>query len=87
MSDLNVTIDLPASVIDLIVQRAAEVVAERAEQKGSPWLTRKAAAGYLGMPMSRLEKDRTIPCHRDNGRVLYHRDEIDAHFLALGRDV
>lgn len=85
MSEAAVTIALPAEVVDLIVQRTAEVLAERAEQ-ASPWLTRKAAAAYLGVPTSRLEKDRTIPCHRDNGRVLYHRAELDDHFLALGRD-
>ncbi len=86
MSTAAITIALPAEVVDLIVARTAEVLAERAEQ-GSPWLTRTAAAEYLGVPVSRLEKDRrTIPCHRDNGRVLYHRGELDAHFLALGRD-
>lgn len=85
MSEAAVTIALPAEVVDLIVERAATLVAERAEQ-GSPWLTRKAAAEYLGVPTSRLEKDRTVPCHRDNGRVLYHRDELDEHFLSLGRD-
>jgi len=85
MSDAAVTIALPAEIVDLIVERTAEVLAQRAEQ-GSPWLTRRAAAEYLGVPMSRLEKDRTIPCHRDNGRILYHRGELDAHFLELGRD-
>jgi len=85
MSEAAVTIALPAEIIDLIVERAAEIVAERSES-ASPWLTRKAAADHLGVPVSRLEKDRTIPCHRDNGRVLYHRKELDEHFLALGRD-
>lgn len=85
MSEAVVTIALPAEVIDLIVQRTAEVLAKRSEQ-ASPWLTRKAAAEYLGVPTSRLEKDRTIPCHRDSGRVLYHRSELDEHFLELGRN-
>jgi hypothetical protein len=73
---------LPEGVVNEIAERAAQLVAERAN--GSPWMTRRQAAGYLSLPVSRLEKDRSIPCHRDEGRVLYHRDELDAHFLAKG---
>jgi hypothetical protein len=50
----------------------------------SPWLDRKAAADYLGVPISRVEKDRTLPCHRWEGRVLYHRDELDGWLLEKG---
>ena len=52
---------------------------------GSPWMDREAAARYLSLPVSRLEKDASkngahkIPLHRDDGRVLYHRDELDAY--------
>jgi hypothetical protein len=60
------------------------VVLARTTEQASPWLTRGQAAAYLGLPVSRLEKDRQIPCHRDRGRILYHRDELDAHFLTLG---
>lgn len=85
MSDLAATIAFPPELIERIAALAAELVADRSEQQ-SPWMTRVKAAEYLDLPISRLEKDRTIPCHRDGGRVLYHRAELDAHFLALGRD-
>jgi hypothetical protein len=44
-------------------------------------MTRAQAAEYLSLPVSRLEKDRCIPCHRDARRVLYHRGELDEYFL------
>jgi hypothetical protein len=52
---------------------------------GSPWMDRQAAARYLSLPVSRLEKDASkngaheIPLHREGGRVLYHRQELDAY--------
>jgi excisionase family DNA binding protein len=83
----NLELTLPAETLEAIARRAAELVLAEATAQDtaqtSPWLTRREAAAYLGLPLSRLEKDRQIPCHRDRGRVLYHRDELDAHFLAL----
>jgi hypothetical protein len=76
------SLDLPADLLNLIAEQAAQLAVERINV--SPWMTRKQAADYLRLPLSRLEKDRSIPCHRDNGRVLYHRDELDAHFRAKG---
>lgn len=78
-----VTIDLPDSVISAIVQQAARIAAQETVDSRSPWLTRREAADYLRLPLSRLEKDRSIPSHRDRGRVLYHRNELDSHFLSL----
>jgi hypothetical protein len=56
------------------------IVREELERlsNNSPWMDREAAARYLSLPVSRLEKDRSIPCHREGRRVLYHRDELDA---------
>ena len=81
MSDAILT--LPPETVELIAGRVAELLAEQ-----SPWMTREQAAGYLQLPVSRLEKDKTIPCHQDRpgGRVLYHRGKLDAHFLALWDD-
>jgi hypothetical protein len=85
--------ELPDSVVDVIAQRAAEMAIETLGREGSPWLTRQQAARYLSLPVSRLEKDRTIPCHRppalpdddglvgDGRRVLYHRGELDRWLL------
>ena len=75
---------VPEGVVGQIAEQAAALVLAKLGKLRSPWLTRREAAEYLSLPLSRLEKDRTIPCHRDAGRVLYHRDELDAHFLALG---
>jgi hypothetical protein len=74
-----VPLSLPPDAVEAIAERAAEIVVERLQWVSSPWLTRAQAATYLGLPLSRLEKDKAIPCHRDCRRVLYHRDELDAH--------
>jgi excisionase family DNA binding protein len=82
----GVAVPLPQEVIEAIAVRAAELVAERLEREASPWMTRAQAARYLGLPVSRLEKNAAkegsdkIPLHRDGARVLYHRDELD-HWL------
>jgi hypothetical protein len=75
------TVTLSPEALDAIAERAAELVAERLERERSPWMTRPKAAEYLGFPVSRLARDRKIPCHKDDGRVLYHRDELDEYFL------
>jgi excisionase family DNA binding protein len=78
-------VSLSPDALEVIAARAAEIVLERnGTASGSPWLTRDAAAAYLGLPVSRLEKDREIPCHRDGRRVLYNRDELDTFFLHRG---
>jgi excisionase family DNA binding protein len=80
-----VNLELPDDVLSELVDRVADRVLERLDREhGSPWLTRKQAASYLGLPVSRLEKDRRIPVHRDGRRILYHRDELDAYFRGLG---
>jgi excisionase family DNA binding protein len=81
----TIELELPEAVLEAIAARAAELALAELEKDGSPWLTRPQAAAYLGLPLSRLEKDRRIPCHKDGGRVLYHRAELDAHFRALAR--
>jgi hypothetical protein len=83
----SVEVTLPPETLEAIARRAADLVLARTADRSSPspWLSRREAAAYLGLPVSRLEKDRDIPCHRDRGRVLYHRAELDAHFLTLGR--
>jgi hypothetical protein len=78
------TITLPAETLDAIVRQVADLVlAQSAPQ--TPWMTRREAAEYLRLPISRLEKHKGIPAHRDEGRVMYHRDELDKYFLGFGR--
>jgi hypothetical protein len=72
---------LPPEMLEAIAVRVAELLGP-----ASPWMTRKEAAAYLHVPVSRLEKDEQVPCHRDGGRVLYHRGELDSHCLGLCND-
>jgi hypothetical protein len=74
VSDL--AIPLPDQLIEQIAQRVVELLAER-QAPGSPWLTRPAAADYLGWPLSRLERRKDVPHHKHDGRVAYHRGELD----------
>jgi excisionase family DNA binding protein len=75
-------ITITPEIVERIAERAAEILQER-NGNGSPWMTRAQAAEYLGLPLSRLEKDRTLPVHKDGRRCLYHRDELDDHFRGL----
>jgi hypothetical protein len=77
-------VELPAELVEAVAHRVAEIVRTTSKTGPSPWLDRKQAAEYLAVPLSRLEKDRTVPCHRWEGRVLYHRDELDAYVLGFG---
>jgi hypothetical protein len=82
MSDL--VLSLPAEALEQIAEHAAGLVLAQLGNVESPWLTRKQAADYLSVPISRLEKDKRVPGHRWHGRVLYHRDELDAFVRSLG---
>jgi hypothetical protein len=84
MTEWALTLPFPDELLDVVVQRVVDRVAEHAA--GSPWMTRAQAAEYLSVPVSRLEKDRTVPFHRWEGRVLYNRHELDAYMLSLGQD-
>lgn len=70
-------LELPDELLAQIVDQVTERV--RAElTAASPWMTRQEAADYLRVPLSRLEKDKTVPCHKWDGRILYARHELDA---------
>jgi hypothetical protein len=77
----DIALTLPADAVEQIARRAADILEERMARERSPWMTRAEAAVYLGVPVSRLEKRKDIPCHRDEGRVLYHRGELNAWML------
>jgi hypothetical protein len=79
----DVTMMFPREAIEAIAGRAVELVLARLDERPSPWLTRAQAAEYLAVPLSRLEKDRRVPSHRWDGRVLYHRDELDSFVRSL----
>lgn len=75
-------LSLSPESLEALVEQVAALVVERLESgNGSPWLTRREAAEYLHLPLSRLERDKTIPAHRHGARVLYHRAELDRFLL------
>jgi hypothetical protein len=73
----GVVLSLPPDAVETIAELAARLVVDRLGAEPSPWLTRAEAADHLRVSVSRLEKDRTVPVHRWNGRVLYNRAELD----------
>jgi hypothetical protein len=78
----GVHLELPVALVDQIIDEVTARV--RAElETSSPWLTRTQAADYLSVPVSRLEKDRSVPAHRWDGRVFYDRRELDAWLTKL----
>lgn len=79
----GLTLSIPPEALEALAQRAAEIMLDQQTDTASPWLTRKEAAEYLRVPVSRLEKDKSLPAHRWDGRVLYHRAELDEHLLGL----
>jgi hypothetical protein len=70
---------LGPELLDALDAHVGDLVAEASAQSNGDggWLDRKAAAAYLGVPVSRLEKAREVPSHRWDGRVLYSRGELD----------
>jgi len=78
-------LSLAPESLDPLIQHIKALVLEELRREASPWLTRTEAADYLHWPLSRLEKRKDVPHHRDGGRVMYRRDELDA-WLAAKRD-
>ncbi len=84
MSGTDFALTLSPESLATLAELVAAILGDRKNDTGSPWLTRVDAATHLGVSVSRLEKDRTVPAHRWNGRVMYHRGELDAYLLSLG---
>ena len=80
---MGVSLKLPAESIEALVDAVRDRLTSEPSQS-SPWMTRAQAAEYLGVPVSRLEKDRRMPSHRWEGRVMYHRGELDEYLLGFG---
>ena len=86
----------PQEFLDWLVGRlAAELgplfAAERArvaESERSPWLAIESAARYLDWPKQRLYKlcaSGAIPHYKQEGRLLFRRDELDAWLLGFAQ--
>lgn len=81
--ELTLTIGLPEQLIAELVERLADLLAERSRKTtDSPWLSLPQAAAYLGFTRDKLYKlsaARAIPVRkkRDGQGLLFHRDELD----------
>jgi hypothetical protein len=79
----GVTVTLSGESLEAIMDAVrARLLVELSQ--ASPWMTRAQAAEYLAVPVGRLEKDRRVPSHRWEGRVMYHRGELDEYLLGFG---
>lgn len=75
---------------DRLVERVAQRILElqheqpaRESEDRSPWMAVDAAAAYLDWPKQRLYKlsaAGAIPHYKHDGRLLFHRQELD-HWL------
>jgi excisionase family DNA binding protein len=64
-------------VLDDLAQRVADILAS---DQSSPWLSAPEAAAYLRFPLKRvynLTSAHAIPHHRQGGRIVFHRAELD----------
>ena len=71
-------------LVDLVARRVVELQHEAtpsAATHDSPWLGVERAAAYLDWPRQRLYKltaRSEIPHYKQEGRLLFHRGELDA---------
>lgn len=79
---VSVSLSLPPEVIDLIVERAVSVLADRVRQEEpEPWIGVEEAAAHLACSRKRvydLVAQRRIRVRRDGRRLLFRRSWLDA---------
>jgi excisionase family DNA binding protein len=87
--------DLFDHLLDELAERVARRLREhdheRAEAPGgegtSPWMAIERAAAYLDLPKQRLYRLTAageIPHYKQEGRLLFHRGELDAWLARFG---
>jgi excisionase family DNA binding protein len=75
----GLAIPLGADLVHTLAERAAEIVLAQMEDRPEYMGTEEIAA-YLGWPKKRIDNlccERRIPFHKDGGRRLFIRQEID----------
>jgi excisionase family DNA binding protein len=84
-------LELDDRVLDTLADRLADKLVARLAPLGTPaatpWMSAQAAADYIGCSLSRVRKLTMLgdlPTHRDGGRVLYRRDDLDAYIRSGG---
>jgi excisionase family DNA binding protein len=81
----DLTLQLPADVVEAIAQRAAELVLERQSPVGespSPFMTVAEAAEYLRCKRQRVDdllSSGRLTRHKDGSRTLVSRRELEEH--------
>lgn len=79
-ADLGLVID---RLVERVAQRVIELQNQHPQQAGeasSPWMGIAKAAEYLDWPRQRLYKltaSGAIPHYKQDGRLLFHRGELD----------
>ena len=82
MSGVSVTLNLSDDAVREIVARVLAEIGERETEGVSPWMTVPCVAEYMAAPRSRIYKLTStgeLPHHKEGGRLLFHRDEVDAY--------
>ena len=67
-------------LVERFARRVAELVPAPGEADASPWMGIERAAAYLDWPRQRLYKltaTGAIPHYKQEGRLLFRRDELD----------
>jgi excisionase family DNA binding protein len=76
-----------SSLADRVADKLAVLLARPGAPAATPWMSAQAAADYIGCSLSRVRKLTMLgdlPTHRDGGRVLYRRDDLDAYIRSGG---
>lgn len=76
----SVGIEFSDEFVGALADALAPLIAQRLQPRQTEWLTAREAAAHLNAPLSRVRKltsTGALPVHRDGGRVLYLRTELD----------
>ncbi len=86
-TETTVALTLPPDLVDLVAERAAEILSERQPPDTSPaWLDTAAAEEYAGMKPGRLhdlkQRRKIAPAGWDGRKPMYRREDLDAYLKA-----
>lgn len=88
---MRADVHLPDEFVDAVARRAAELVLEELRRDDAPsqaagrWLTVEQAAAYIAAAPQRIYDLRSsgrLTDHREGGRALVDREELDALIVA-----
>lgn len=84
---MTVDLHFDDAALDQLAHAIADRINHHLNQDRSPWLDATEAAEHLRCSVSRVRKLTMLgdlPTHKDGGRVLYRRDELDTYIAAGG---